>query len=156
MSLLLLTPVEPRTHLRGRMVAGLAVGLPFVALGTTAGLLLGAGPGALGFGAAGVGFTVAAAAFALGLGCAYPIYEQREVWGTETVSPSTLVLMTYSIVVTVGSAIGLLVVVLALGGGLPTTGLVAGAVGLYLLVTAGLPALSYRYALRRYRRYTLD
>lgn len=47
---------------------------------------------------------LAAGGLAVGVGCAYPIDEERELWGTETVAPSTFVMMAYSAVVIGGTA----------------------------------------------------
>lgn len=97
-----------------------------------------------------------AALFALGLGCAYPIYEERELWGAETVTPSTLVLIAYSFVVMGGTIIGLGITWFGVTGNLIVTGLFVGGISVYLLLTVGLPILSYWYSQRRYRRYVLD
>ncbi|WP_336025103.1 hypothetical protein [Halobellus salinisoli] len=37
--------------------------------------------------------------FAVGVGSAYPIYEEREIWGTEAVVPSTFVMMVILLVI---------------------------------------------------------
>lgn len=152
-----LTKVDPATVLRGRTLAGLAVGLPVataVPLGTAA--LDGDPTVALGFAVVGALMCLPAASFAPGLGCLYPIYEERDLWGTETVAPSTLVLIGYSSVVVAGAGIGLALTYLGVVGVLTPTPLLAGAVGVYLSVTVGASALSYRYARRRHRRYRLD
>ena len=108
------------------------------------------------FAALGTGFSLLAALFALGLGCAYPIYEERELWGAKTVAPSTLVLIGYSFVVIGGTLIGLVVTWFGLTGNLIVTGILVGGLSVYLLPTVGLPILSYWYSQRRYRRYVLD
>jgi hypothetical protein len=64
------------------------------------------------------------ALFALGFGCACPIYEERELWGAETVAPSTLVLIAYSFVPTGGTIIGF-----GLTGNLIVTGILVGEIG---------------------------
>ncbi|SFG91046.1 hypothetical protein SAMN04488063_3255 [Halopelagius inordinatus] len=155
--LLLLTGTPPRTLLRGRTLAGLAVGVPVAAVVPVASVALGTPPVyGLAFAAAGVGMCLAAAAFAVGLGAAYPLYEEREFWGVETVVPSMLVMMPYTFVVGGGSVVGLVVVWFALAGQLSATPLSVAGVGTYAALLCGVPYVSYRYALRRYRRYTFD
>ncbi|WP_251343806.1 hypothetical protein [Haloplanus halophilus] len=154
--LLLLAETPPRTHLRGRAAAGLAVGLPVATLVPLGTVPLGTPPAVgLGFAALGVGLSVVAAGFALGLGCAYPIYESRELWGAETVAPSTLVLLCYSFVVLGGTATWLVLGWLTLSGGLAPSVLLAGALAVLGTLSVGTAAASYRYARRRYRRYVL-
>lgn len=155
--LVLLTETDPRTFLRGRMAAGLAVGVPVVVLAPLGSIALGTAPlHGLAFAVVGVGFCVTAGLFALGLGCAYPIYEEREIWGAETVAPSTLVLMGYSVVVTGGTGVGLGLTYLGVTGNFGPTGVIVVALVVYLLLTLGVPYISYRYARQRYRKYTLD
>lgn len=155
--LVLLTETTPRTFLRGRVLAGLAVGLPFVILVPLATIAAGTRPlNGITLATVGTGFSLLAALFALGLGCAYPIYEERELWGAETVAPSTLVLIAYSVVVMGGTVIGLGITWFGLTGNLVVTGILVGGLGVYLLPTVGLPILSYWYSQRRYRRYVLD
>jgi hypothetical protein len=154
--LLLLAGTAPRTVVRGRLLAGVALGLPFAVLVP----LLSVGLGtavlpALAFAVVGSGTCLAAAAFAVGVGSAYPIYEEREFWGSETVVPSTLVMLVYLFVVAGGTVLGLSVTWFAVTGNLVLTPLVAVGVGVYLLSTAGVPYGSYLYAVRRYRRYTV-
>ncbi|AZH24745.1 hypothetical protein [Haloplanus aerogenes] len=157
MPLLLLTATDTRTLVRGRSLAGLAVGVPVAVLVPLASVLVGTAPAhAVGFAAAGSLMCLAAAAFAVGLGAAYPIYEEREFWGTETVVPSTLVMMGYIFVVGGGTVIGLVVTWYVLTGHLVLTPLLLAGLGVYLALTGGVSYGSYRYALRRYRRYTFD
>jgi ABC-2 type transport system permease protein len=111
---------------------------------------------AVGFAVVGCLMCLPAASVALGLGAAYPVYEEREFWGTETVVPSTLVMMGYSFVVGGGTVIGLLVTWYVLTGHLTLNPLPLAALGVYLALTVGVSYGSYRYALRRYRRYTFD
>ncbi|MFB6255779.1 MAG: hypothetical protein ABEH58_03470 [Haloplanus sp.] len=153
---LLLTATPPRTLVRGRTLAGLAVGLPVAGLGAMASVLLGLPPlYAVGFALVGAGICVAAAAFAVGLGAAYPVYEERAFWGTETVVPSTLVMLTYIVVVGVWTALGLIATWFLLAGHLVVTPVLLVALGAYLALTAAVSYGSYRYAIRRYRRYTV-
>jgi hypothetical protein len=155
--LLLLTETPPQTFLLGRLLAGLAVGLPIATLVPILAFSASAYPW-LGpfFALLGVGFCLAAGLLALGLGCAYPIYEERKLWGAETVAPSMLVLAGFSTVATTGTGIGLAIVWATLTGELRITMLyVAGTIS-YLLATIGVPLASFRYAARRYGSYTLD
>ncbi|WP_423750595.1 hypothetical protein [Salinirarus marinus] len=156
MPFLLLTAADPRTLVRGRVLAGLGVGLP-VAVGVPlASALVGTDPLYVAvFAATGVWMCLAAGPFAVGLGCAYPIYEEREFWGTEMVVPSTLVTVAYLFVVGGGSIVGLVATWYAVTGHLAVTPAFVAGVGVYVALTAGLSYGSYRYAIRRYRRYTL-
>ncbi|MFB6194788.1 MAG: hypothetical protein ABEI80_01340 [Haloplanus sp.] len=152
--LVLLTATTPRTLVRGRVLAGVAIGLPVAVLLPFASLLLGTTPlSATVLAATGVWMCLAAALFAVGLGAVHPIYEEREFWGTKTVVPSTLVMIGYILVVGGGSVLGLIATWVALTGHLDAV-VVAGFGG-YLAVTAGTSYGSYRYAVRRYRRYTI-
>jgi len=154
---LLLSAAEPRTLVRGRVCAGVAVGTTVAVLGSLASILLGTTPtSAVAFAAVGVVMCLAAALFAVGLGSVYPVYEAREFWGTETVVPSTLVMMGYMFVVGGGTIIGLISMWYTLAGHVTATPLLSIGIGVYLLLTAGSSYGSYRYALRRYRRYTVD
>ena len=155
--LLLLTEASPRTLVRGRLLAGLALGVPVAVLVPIASILLGTDPlTGLVFAAVGSGTCLAAALFAVGLGSAYPIYEERELWGSETVVPSTLVMMVYAFVVGGGTIIGILLTWYVLTGHLVVTPVFGVGFALYLLLTVGISYGSYQYAIRRYRRYTVD
>jgi len=155
--LLLLSGTEARTLLRGRLLAGVAFGLPVAVAVPIASIALGTQPArALAFGLVGVGTVPAAAALALGLGAAYPIYEEREFWGSETVVPSTLVMLVYLGIVVPGTAIALVGTWFLAVGGLGVTALLVVVAGVYLLLTAGGSYGSYRYAIRRYRRYDVE
>ncbi|MBB6646556.1 hypothetical protein [Halobellus ruber] len=155
--LLLLTTTEPRALVRGRVVAGAAVGLPIAVLAPLASVGLGtAVPRALAFAGVGVGTCVAAATFAPGIGAAYPIYEEREFWGTETVVPSTLVMIGYLFVVGGGTGLGLVVTWFAVAGNLVLTLVFLVGFGAYVTLIVGVSYGAYRYAIRRYRRYAFD
>jgi hypothetical protein len=155
--LLLLSTASPRTLVRGRLVAGLAVGGPVAVLVPAGTVALGLSPvAALCFAALGVALSLAAGGLAVGLGCAYPVYETREFWGIESVVPSTLVTVAYIIVAGVGTLVGLAVLWFALGGALSPGSVVAVGAALYAALTVGGSVLSYRYAVRRYRRYTVE
>ncbi|CCQ35155.1 hypothetical protein HLRTI_003205 [Halorhabdus tiamatea SARL4B] len=155
--LLLLTETNPRTIIRGRMLAGVAVGLPVAVLVPLGSILLGTSlTSVVAFAVVGLGMCLAAAMFAVGIGSAYPIYEEREFWGTESVVPSTLVMLGYLFVVGGGTILGLIVTWFAISGNLVVTPVFIVGVGLYLLVTVGVSYGSYRYAVRRYRRFTVE
>lgn len=155
--LLLLTATPSRTLVRGRLVAGAAVGLPVAVLAPLASVGLGtAVPSAVAFAGVGAGTCLAAGAFALGIGAAYPIYEEREFWGTETVVPSTLVMIGYLVVVGGGTGLGLVVTWFGVTGNLALTPVFVVGFGAYLITTAGVSYGAYRYAIRRYRRYAFD
>lgn len=155
--LVLLTDTDTATHLRGRVGAGLSIGLPLAVCISLGAFALSSSPiYGLAFAVAAVGWCVAGALFALGLGCAYPVYEEREMWGVETVSPSTLVLMTYSVVVVFGTGLGLVLLWYLLTGHIAPSVFALTGVCMYLLVTGVIPIASYLYAVRRYRQYTID
>ncbi|MFC6965216.1 hypothetical protein ACFQJ8_27500 [Halocatena marina] len=155
--LLLLTDTEPRTIIQGRQLASCAVGGPVAVLVPLISVLLGTTLlSGLAFAVVGIGMCLAAAHFAVGLGSAYPIYEEREFWGTETVVPSTLVMMVYQFVVGGGTVLGLLMTWYVVTGQLVVTAVFSVGFGVYLLLTVGVSYWSYRYAIRRYRRHTLD
>ncbi|GGC64595.1 hypothetical protein [Haloferax sulfurifontis] len=155
--ILLLTATAPRALVRGRVLAGVILGVPVAAALPLATVALGTPPlSAVTFALVGVLMCLAAAAFAVGLGAAYPIYEEREFWGATTVVPSTLVLMAFMFVVGPGTVIGLVATWFGVTGHLAPTPLLAAGLGLYLLVTVGVSYGSYRYAVRRYRTYTFD
>src|SRR6056297_3307542 len=70
--LVLLTETTSRTFLRGRVLAGLSVGLPFSIFVPLASIAAGTRPVyGITFATVGTGFSFLAALFALGLGCAY-------------------------------------------------------------------------------------
>ncbi len=157
MPLLLLTRTAPRTVVRGRVLAGVAVGAPVAVLVPLLTVAAGtAVPYGVAFAAVGVGACLPAALFAVGLGAAYPVYEEREFWGTETVVPSMLVMLPYTVVVGGGTAVALVATWFAVTGNLDATPLVGAGLGAYLLLTGGVSYGSYRYAVRRYRRYSVE
>ncbi len=155
--LLLLTDVGPRTLVWSRVIAGLAIGVPIALLVPLGSIVVGTPVlPAVGFTVVGCAMCLTAATFAVGIGAAYPIYEEREFWGTETVVPSTGIMMVYLWVVSGGTVIGLLLTWSVLTGSGGFSPLVVAGVGVYLLMTVGVPYGSYRYAVRRYRTYTLQ
>jgi len=154
--LLLLTETPSAALVRGRLLAGVAIGVPVAVLGSLVSIwfrmtVLQAAATA----AVGTTMCLAASMFAIGIGSAYPIYEEREFWGTETVVPSTLIMMTYVFVVGGGTVLGLFVTWFAVTGNVVLTPVLGVLFGTYLLLTVGVSYGSYRYALRRHRRYTL-
>ncbi|RRJ32695.1 hypothetical protein [Halocatena pleomorpha] len=155
--LLLLTEAGPRTLVWSRVIAGLAIGAPIAFLIPLGSIVAGT-PAlfAVGFAVVGCGMCLTAAMFAVGIGAVYPIYEEQEYWGTETVVPSTGIMMVYFWVVAGGTVIGLILTWVVLTGAGSLSLLIAAGVGVYLLLTALVPYGSYRYAIRRYRTYTLE
>lgn len=154
--LLLLTETSSADLVRGRLLAGVGIGVPIAVLSS----LVSIGFGitvleAVATAAVGVVMCLAAAMFAVGIGSAYPIYEEREFWGTETVVPSTLVMMVYLFVVGGGTVLGLFVTWFVVTGNVVLTPVFGVLFGTYLLLTVGVSYGSYRYALRRHRRYML-
>ncbi|GAA0524173.1 hypothetical protein SAMN04488066_10699 [Halorubrum aquaticum] len=153
---LLLTETSSAALVRGRLLAGVAIGVPVAVLSSFVSILFGITVlQAVATAAVGVVMCLAAAMFAVGIGSAYPIYEEREFWGTETVVPSTLVMMVYLFVVGGGTVLGLFVTWFAVTGNVVLTPVFGVLFGTYLLLTSGVSYGSYRYALRRHRRYTL-
>lgn len=87
------------------LVAGSAVGVLVAVLVPVVSTLLRRTPTAI-FAGTRLWMCLAVALFALGFGSVYPNDEERDLWGTETVVPSTLVVIPYAVVG--GSVIGLL------------------------------------------------
>ncbi|WP_432765060.1 hypothetical protein [Halobaculum litoreum] len=84
------------------------------------------------------------------------MYEEREFWGAETVVPSTLPMLVVLFVVFGGTLVGTgATVVLTTGAVAPRVAAVV-AFAVYLCFTVGVSGASYRYAVRRYRTYTLE
>jgi hypothetical protein len=108
------------------------------------------------FATVGLGMCLTAALFSIGIGTVYPIYEKRKFWGTETVVPSTLVMIGYLVVVTGGTVIGLILTWYHLANGIGSSPAIWVGSGIYLLITAGVSYGSYRYGQVRYERYTID
>ncbi|ELZ43447.1 hypothetical protein C464_17012 [Halorubrum coriense DSM 10284] len=154
--LLLLIEAPAATLVRGRLLAGIAIGAPVALVGSLVSIGFGMTvPQASVTAAVGATMCLTAAMFAVGIGSAYPIYEERKFWGTETVVPSTLVMMVFLFVVGGGTVLGLFVTWFALTGNIVLTPVFNVFFGTYLLLTVGVSYGSYRYALRRHRRYTL-
>jgi len=64
--------------------------------------------------------------------------------------------MTYSVVVVFGTGLGLVLLWYLLTGHIAPSVFVLTGVCMYLLVTSVIPVASYLYAVRRYRRYTIE
>jgi hypothetical protein len=154
---LLVTERRPHTIVRGRVLAGLAVGATVVVTLSTPSVALGLDPVAAAlFAVAGCVLCLPSAGLALGLGSAYPIDEQRNFWGVETVVPSQLVLSTHIFIVTPGTALGVFTAFEAASQWGDVSTLFAAWIGGYLLLTGGISYLAYRYAIRRHRRYEVN
>lgn len=152
--LLLLIETPAAAFVRGRLLAGVAIGVPVAVLSSLVSIWFGiTALQAAATATVGVGMCLVAAMFAVGIGSAYPIYEEREFWGTNTVVPSTLVMMVYLFVVAGGTVLGLFVTWFAITGNVVLTPVFGVLFGTYLLLTVGVSYGSYRYALRRHRRY---
>jgi hypothetical protein len=152
---LLVTGVGGRRLIRGRLLAGLALGLPLAvpgAIGVWVGLDLSPRAG-LGLLVGTPALSVAVGCIALGLGCAVPKFETESVFGVETVHPSQIPLLVYVygglVVVPAGLALVAAPVGDFVGGSLHLTALAA-----YALVVGGLAGGGYHYAVRRVGRYT--
>jgi len=152
---LVVTGVGGRRLVRGRLLAGLSVGLP-VALAGAVGLWLSLGLDArvgLGLLAGVAPVSVAAGCVALGLGAAVPKFESEEIFGVETVHPSRIPLLLYVYGGLVAVPLGLALVALPLH----TVDRTLHGVALagYAVVVLGLSAGSYVYAVRRVDGYEL-
>lgn len=155
--LLLLTETSATTMIRGRLLSGIAIGFPFAVFGPLASVFFGLTVlQAAVTTVIGSAMCLTASMFAVGLGSAYPIYEEREFWGTKTVVPSTLVMTIYVFVVGPGTILGLLATWFAVTGNLVLTPVFSVFFSFYLLLTGGVSYASYRYAIRRYRRYSIE
>ena len=62
----------------------------------------------------------------------------------------------YMFIVGGGTIIGLITTWYTLTGHISITPVLGGSIGMYLLLTIGMSYGSYRYALHRYQRYTVD
>lgn len=151
--MLLLTSTPPKAFVRGRVLAGLAVGLPIGIIVPWLSVPLGTPLSAVVvFAGSALWMCSAAALFAVGLRAAY--LRCAQVLEAEAVVPSSLVMLPYTFVVSGGTVIGLVVAWYALAGLLGASIVTVGA-GVHLAFAAGVSYASYRYLLRRYRWYTL-
>lgn len=150
---LIVTGVGGRRLVRGRLLAGLSVGLP-LALAGSVGLWLSLGLDArVGLGLlAGVGpVSVAAGCVALGLGAAVPKFESEEIFGVETVHPSRIPLLLYVYGGLVAVPLGLALLALPLDTVDRT--LHGAALATYGVVVLALAVGGYVYAVRRVDGY---
>ncbi|MFC5970534.1 hypothetical protein ACFPYI_04245 [Halomarina salina] len=156
--LLLVTATPPRAFVRGRLVAGLAIGLPFVVLGPLVVALVGPQTllEAVVYASFGLLLAVASATWGVGLGTAVPKFESRTMYGVETVTPSLLVLFGYNALVGLTGVLGLVLLGVALSEGVATSPLVIGVGAVAAAVLLATALGSYVYAVRRFRSYTLD
>ena len=141
--------------LRGRMLAGIALGL-VVAIGIGAPLaLIEYGPGyLLGQSALAIILTTASAGIAIGLGAIAPKFERHEYMNVERAHPSQWALLGFLFGGMIVGAIGFLLLGLTLSG----EHMLAVAFG-WLLYVAILGVSSwggYHYAVRRFDEFTLD
>lgn len=142
---LVLSTTPARTFVRARVLAGVAVGLVPVALGTALLAVSGLAPGdALAAGAVWAVLTVVSAAAAVGVGTLLPRTEPGSVLdAAETVPPETVALVAHA-VATLALWAGATVLILATPGG--TVALAGGAV--LALSAAVLADGGYRFAVR--------
>lgn len=156
--LLLLTATPPKRFVRGRLVAGFAMCLPFV-VGVPFGIAV-IGPQSIADTAVFVfvGLVVAfvSAMWAVGLGTMFPKYESRKMYGVESVVPSFLVLFGHNAAIVILGIGSLVLTGIALDHGLLASGPVLGGLAVVLLVLSGTALGSYVYAVRRYRTHSLD
>ena len=168
----LLSPVDGRTFVRALLVAGLVVAIPLGTLATAAVAFLSPidRTTAVGLTVAAPVVMVVAAGLSVGIGMAFPKFEATNVTRSmKTVIPSlwAFVLFTAHLLATAVSALfvakplarqfaaGLLTWVLPFGLDVSAQGLYwAGAVAIGPLLVA--PVASYRYAVRRFDRYTIS
>jgi ABC-2 type transport system permease protein len=156
--LLLVTTTPPEQFVRGRIIAGLVVSVPFVVVIPFLITIVGP-PSVLDvfvYVLIGLGLSVTSAAWALGIGTAYPTYESREMWGTDSVMPSTLAMLAHEFAVAIGGLISLVLSGLALSQNSSLLSLYIGGVAVCLVIFAVSGGGAYVYAVRRYHTHTLD
>ncbi|MFC7046687.1 hypothetical protein ACFQH6_15880 [Halobacteriaceae archaeon GCM10025711] len=153
-----------RAFVRGRMLAGLVVGVPVILVAGVVGL---AGPLPAWQVAAVAGFGLVLApvsvAVAVGIGAFAPRFEAvRSYGGVETVTPRTLSILGHTTVVGLLAGVSVLVVFLPsvagdVGVGSAQVALVqAGALAVVAAVLGGVGVGAYRYAVRRFDAYRVD
>jgi len=154
--LLLTSVTSAAVLLRGRLLAGAAVGAVLaIGLGTPAAAIDGsAAYVALQTGVAAV-LVVASPATALGLGAFAPKFEREEYMNVERAQPSQRATMGFLFGGTLVGGGGMFLAWWTVNGtwGLP---LLAGAWIGYLVVVAALAVVGYRYAVRRFDAFTLE
>jgi ABC-2 type transport system permease protein len=161
MPLLLVTTTPPRQFIRGRIVAGLVVSVPFVVVVPCVVAVVGpqSALAVFVYVLVGSGLAVMSAAWAVGLGTAYPKYESQKMMGVDSVTPSYLILSSHNLAV---SIVGLIVLVLtgfsllSLSHGSSISGLYIGGAVVCVVILAASAIGAYVYAVRRFRSHTLD
>ncbi|MFC4986582.1 hypothetical protein [Saliphagus infecundisoli] len=152
----LLSGTDAAAFVRGRVLAGLVVGLAALVACVALGAAVGVPPVALGLLALlAVGLSPAAGGVAAGFGVLLPKYEPEEIFGVETVRPSNVPLFAFEIGTIAVSALGLLVV----GAPAPTVGSLVSRwpfVLAYAAVVAGSGAVGYLVAVRRLGAWTVE
>lgn len=159
--LLLVTTTPPQQFVRGRIIAGLVVGVPCVVVIPFLVTVVSSQPvlDVFVYVLVGLGLSITSAAWAVGLGTAYPMYESREAWGTDSVIPSNLVILVHEFGVAIGGLISLVLTGLALQSFVNDSFLLSpytGGVAVCLVIFAASAGGAYVYAVRRYRSHTLD
>lgn len=152
--LLLTSARSTAVCLRGRVVAGVVVGVAVLALALPLDLYSNGVAGALARAAVGLLLVPVAAGTALGLGAALPAFEEREYMNVERPHPSVLLLLAYlvgGLFVTAGG-LGLATWTVVAG-----PSLVAGVLWLVYLPLVVVPAAGgYVYAVRRFDGLEID
>ena len=152
--LLLTSSASVTPLLRGRMVAGIVLGLVIsIGIGAPLGLLEHSPAFVLGQSLLGIGFVVAAAGIALGIGAAVPKYERREYMNVERAHPSLSITLGFFFAWLIAGGIGFGLLSVTLSGQLTGGSLILlGYVAVLLIFGVG----GYTYAGHRFRQLTLD
>ncbi len=152
----LLSGTDAAAFVRGRILAGLVVGLAVLVACAVPGAAVGVSPTALGVLALfALGLSAAAGGVAAGFGVLVPKHEPEEVFGVETVRPSNVPLFAFEIGTIVAAGAGLLVV----GAPEPTVGTLVSRwpfVLAYAAVIAGSGAVGYLVSVRRLGGWTVE
>jgi ABC-2 type transport system permease protein len=159
--LLLVTATPPRQFVRGRIVAGLVVSVPFIVVVPCVVAVVGPQSAleVFVYVVVGIGLAVMSATWAVGLGTAYPKYESQKMWGVDSVTPSHLVLIVHNFTIGI---VGLIVLVLtgfgllSLSHGSSISGLYIGGAVICIAILASSAIGAYVYAVRRFQSHTLD
>lgn len=142
--------------LRGRAVAGVAVGLALaLGVGVPLGLLAGAPALVVGRAALAVLFCTGAAFGALGLGALVPRFERREYMNVERAHPSMVAVLGFGFGTTVLVAVAAVLLRVTVDGGPSPTALAVGWAVVAALVLGGGVA-GYRYAVCTFDALVLD
>ncbi len=153
--LLFVTTAGAKTRLRARVLAGLVVSAPLVICGSMFATVDGtSAETAIRFAVVTLLLCVPSTGLAFGLGAFKPIYEERQLLGTVTLVPSLGVLFGHTIVVMVGTCVGLWLSGLVVSGSL--TAARTSLLVVYLFVTIVVSYGGYRYAASRLRSLTIE